>query len=641
MSIGLLGRTKATAESHSVPAWRADGSSGAATHHAARVLYRVGYSSMLLLALVLPFELTHRPLLQTHFITLTNLKLVEYAVAALALACLAQPAVELAGSAARRSAVLRGALAGQALVIVLFLALLACCLFSSLLAHDRLTGLKWTLDLGIAGLLWLAMPLWLAEDRDTKLHRLGIALVLGACLAAIVGFLEFILGMRFAESLTMFKTKPTVAGSYLRLSATFEYTNIAAMYFELAFPFALVGLWRALTTPHASRLRIMAWLVAMAMLLEALLLTYSRGALFGLLVGLAAMAYIARRSTLLEGLNGAGRAILGGAGAVGLLLMLVTLSSSSLGLLRLTSQSDQDWYRAAYLGNVPATMSACQLRMVPITVVNRSPLDWQATGSEPYQLGYHWLNSSSRMVEFEGLRTPLSSDLTAGSQQLLQARLRAPAAPGRYLLVWDMVQEGVTWFSLKSANYQGLPVVVRAAATQTATVCKKLSASALPASAMPALPTALAQPGRRQLWQAAVAMVAAHPLFGVGPDGFRLNFGRYSSPKQQTWDDRILANSLYLETFADLGLIGGALFFALLIALAWRPLRELRARRRVSLPQLAILGALAAFLGHGLVDTSLQSHAIFILFWLLCGMLLAGWARTTSTGEVTQGQAQC
>jgi O-antigen ligase len=118
-------------------------------------------------------------------------------------------------------------------------------------------------------------------------------------------------------------------------------------------------------------------------------------------------------------------------------------------------------------------------------------------------------------------------------------------------------------------------------------------------------------------------MVAAHPVFGIGPGGFRLHYGTYLKPRQGDWDRRILANSLPLEIVADLGLLGGGLFFALLAAILRALLLALRYGQVVAWWQIALIGSMAAFLGHGLVDYILISNAIFFLFWLLCGLATA------------------
>jgi O-antigen ligase len=114
-------------------------------------------------------------------------------------------------------------------------------------------------------------------------------------------------------------------------------------------------------------------------------------------------------------------------------------------------------------------------------------------------------------------------------------------------------------------------------------------------------------------------MFSSHPLIGVGPDGFRLNYGKYSRPKQTVWDERIFANSLPLEILADLGLAGTIAFFAFVTAVFW-PLARLLWRGRASLWEATGVAMAAAILAHGLVDYQFGSHVIFILFWLVCGL---------------------
>jgi hypothetical protein len=127
-------------------------------------------------------------------------------------------------------------------------------------------------------------------------------------------------------------------------------------------------------------------------------------------------------------------------------------------------------------------------------------------------------------------------------------------------------------------------------------------------------------------------MVATHPLFGIGPSGFRLNYGAFLVPRQQDFDKRILANSLPLEIFADLGLLGGGLFWAFFASMMWTLLVDLWDGQVVVWWQIALIGSIAAFLGHGLVDYILISNAIFFLFWLLCGLATtAGDSKSRST----------
>jgi hypothetical protein len=236
-------------------------------------------------------------------------------------------------------------------------------------------------------------------------------------------------------------------------------------------------------------------------------------------------------------------------------------------------------------------------------------------------------------VLFEGIRTALTSDIGSGESEEIMAQLQAPAQPGQYALVWDMVQEDVSWFSLKSSLYTKLPIQVTALPDgQTITPaqaqggCNATTATTSPVDSGPVLPPpqlpkVLIQPNRTQLWQAAIQMLLARPLLGVGPNTFRMNYGNFSQPRLSDWDKRIFANSLPLEILADLGGLGGFLFLAFFTASAWSLLKLVWfGRGSTNLWQLALVGAIAAFLGHGLLDYILGSNAIFFLFWILFGL---------------------
>jgi hypothetical protein len=581
-------------------------------------LARAGFGGLIVLAFLLPFELTQHPFFHTDVLTLTNVKVVWYIVAALAAVYLLR-----AGKRAEPDALLPRALHRERLPLVLFAGLLLICLLSSAIAPARANGLKWTLDLLMGGVLWLVMPLWLAAGRDRKLRALARAIVLGATIAVTVGILELILGGSFADSLIWFKPKPTLAGSFLRLSGTFEYANIAAMYLDLALPFAVAGLLTALAPSRPRWRAVLAWALAVELLLEGLLLTYSRGALLGLAAAVVVVALIVHRHGRRRLFARRQRSALVVCAGLGAIIGAITLAVTPLALLRFTSQSDQEWYRATYRSQVPAYMVPCQRVTIPVTVFNQSPFTWQPEGAQVYNLGYHWLHAEGRVALFENPRTPLVAPVPPGGAQTLDAHIQAPPATGRYLLVWDMVQENVTWFSLKAASYTGHPVLVRGASHGASACAGRMPAPPGTRRGGPAqLPHTFSQPGRTQLWAAALRMLRARPLLGIGPDGFRLRYGAYMRPQLASWDTRILANQLELEIFADLGLLGGALFFGFLAAVWW-PLATSLWMRGGAVPgvwQIAVLAAFAALLGHGLVDYLLDSHAIFLFLWLLCGL---------------------
>ena len=420
-----------------------------------------------MLAAVLPFEFTQHPFLRTSFKTITNVEVVLYAVAGLAAA-----SVAARGLLARRDASIRSAFRLVRLPFCLLVALLVCSLLSAATAagsSERVNSIKWTFDTLVGGLLWLAIPSWLAQARERRTGSIVRAIVAGAAVASVVGILEYTFGAGYARSLSWFKPKPTLAGSFLRLSGTFEYANIAAMYFELALPLAVAGMTIAAARRRPRWTVVLAWLAAVVFLFEGIVLTFSRGALLGVASSAAvwvAIAYRSRRYLVLTRrqyrLIAATIALCLGAGGI-------TLASNPLALLRFTSQSDQQWYQASYGGRVPLAMPACRPLTLPVTIHNMSPFVWQSSGANVYNLGYHWLYPSGKVARFENPRTALPRAVPPGSAIQVRARIQAPPRAGRYLLVWDMVQENVTWFSLKSASYTGYPVVVSGAVPGRAT----------------------------------------------------------------------------------------------------------------------------------------------------------------------------
>jgi hypothetical protein len=87
-----------------------------------------------------------------------------------------------------------------------------------------------------------------------------------------------------------------------------------------------------------------------------------------------------------------------------------------------------------------------------ITLGNTSNFAWPAGGANPVTLSYHWYTTAGKTVVWDGLRTKLPADVPAGNLTQLQANLQLPSAPGTYLLRWDLVQEGVSWFSGKGVK---------------------------------------------------------------------------------------------------------------------------------------------------------------------------------------------
>jgi hypothetical protein len=114
--------------------------------------------------------------------------------------------------------------------------------------------------------------------------------------------------------------------------------------------------------------------------------------------------------------------------------------------------------------NTPASMTASAVVGVAMSFTNAGSLTWSAGGANPVRLSYHWLNGScpgTTTALFDGSRTALAGDVAGGgSVSGLAASVTAPATPGTYCLVYDLVREGMTWFSWQGAATLAVPVTV-------------------------------------------------------------------------------------------------------------------------------------------------------------------------------------
>ena len=126
--------------------------------------------------------------------------------------------------------------------------------------------------------------------------------------------------------------------------------------------------------------------------------------------------------------------------------------------------------------------------------------------------------------------------------------------------------------------------------------------------------------GRADYWRVAWGMSREDPVLGAGAGSYEAHWLR-DRPPSYAFDVRD-AHNLYLETLAEVGLVGLAL---LLVTLAL-PLAGLsRARRRRLAP--AAGGAYVAFLVHAAVDWDWEIPAVTVAA-LLCGTALLASSRT-------------
>ena len=120
------------------------------------------------------------------------------------------------------------------------------------------------------------------------------------------------------------------------------------------------------------------------------------------------------------------------------------------------------------------------------------------------------------------------------------------------------------------------------------------------------------QSNRYAYWKVALRTFGDHPLDGVGSGGFQAEWLRERPFREPVRD----AHSLYLETPAELGLVGLALVLALL---GWTA----GAARRAGAAHPGAVAALAAFALHAGVDWDWEMPALSLAALVLAGLVLS------------------
>jgi hypothetical protein len=277
--------------------------------------------------------------------------------------------------------------------------------------------------------------------------------------------------------------------------------------------------------------------------------------------------------------------------------------------LRLVTESDADWYGAVYRAPASLDVKSNQPSTVDLDVRNEGRITWTSTGQHPFALGYRWLTQDgSGVLDIPPAEVQLSHDVEPGETIHLQAMLEVPDLPaGSYRLDWGMLQRDVLQFYERGWADAETRVTVNSGIGSGST------------SSMPDITPrddgeAPWVVGRLDLWSAAVHLIAAHPVLGLGPDNFRHFYG--AELGLEGWDERIQANNVYLEILADLGVLGLAAFVWLVVG----PLINLARDWKSCLISLGIALAIGAFLVHGLLDSFLAFTPTALLLWLLLGL---------------------
>ncbi|HSL17549.1 MAG TPA: LTA synthase family protein [Methylomirabilota bacterium] len=150
--------------------------------------------------------------------------------------------------------------------------------------------------------------------------------------------------------------------------------------------------------------------------------------------------------------------------------------------------------------DTPRLLVAGGQRQARMVLRNDGTATWPGDGS--VSVAAHWLDGDGGVEVWEGRRTAIDRPVPPGAAIALEAAVAAPEGAGRFWLQWDMVEEGVCWFSERDGDPEPpVAVLVLPAALAPPSVVVVLTLGA--AVAALGLRWRGRQPSRPSLWAAA------------------------------------------------------------------------------------------------------------------------------------------
>ena len=400
-----------------------------------------------------------------------------------------------------------------------------------------------------------------------------------------------------------------------RVSATLMHPNVMSIMLELTLPFVLV--WMLSTENH--RLRLVLGLILLGGIV-AIVLSLSRGGTIAFMGAMLVYTLFAlwKRRIAVVALNTALISAL-------LLTVLVQMMSIPALQVRLSEDGSNDnWYRARY--DFPENLSALPGESLTIEarITNVGLIIWEIEGNQPVNLGYHIICPDENMPRdfspeqmfdlnyllYGGMRTPLPEIVPVGEQTQLTVQFEAPTQPGMYWIAWDMIQEGVTWFSRKNTvpMITTLNVVGYVAEDTVQTHCTERLLN----------PETPQDPSRLDIWTTTLQIIRDNPLIGVGPLNFRSYYRDYSTLNVRTQHPHNMLLSLIVDFGLPTTFIMVGVFLFIMRALFKISVKPLETRDWLVWG--AFVTALCAFAIHSIFDSFYSHTPTLIIMSVIIGM---------------------
>ncbi|MBN1658986.1 MAG: discoidin domain-containing protein [Anaerolineae bacterium] len=142
----------------------------------------------------------------------------------------------------------------------------------------------------------------------------------------------------------------------------------------------------------------------------------------------------------------------------------VWLSTRGVGVLEKVMQVVPPEYAVSWsvVTPWPAWIPPASVYHATIRIKNTGTRTWTKSGPSPVHLAYTWFTADGKLSEpWDTFHVPLPAHVAPGSTATVaDVPVKTPAVPGQYLLRWDLVEEGETWFFRRGAAPLEVPIEI-------------------------------------------------------------------------------------------------------------------------------------------------------------------------------------